>query len=44
MKGDDRREPLLNAAESQTPSMCGSSVHGNRETPAASNGPASDAR
>ncbi len=33
MKGDDRREPLFDAAESETPSMCGNSLHGNRETP-----------
>jgi len=33
MKADDRREPVFNAAESQTPSMCGNSVHGNRESP-----------
>ena len=36
MKGDDRREPLFDAAESQTPSMRGNSLHGNRETPAIS--------
>ncbi len=36
MKGDDRREPLFDAAESQTPSMRGSSMRGNRETPVAS--------
>ena len=36
MKSDDRREPLFDAAESQTPSMSGSSVCGNRETPATS--------
>ena len=36
MKGDDRREPLFDAAESKTPSMCGNSLHGNRETPATS--------
>ena len=33
MKADDRREPVFNAAESQTPRMRGNSVHGNRETP-----------
>lgn len=33
MKADDRREPVVNAAESKTPSMCGNSVHGNRESP-----------
>jgi hypothetical protein len=33
MKADDRREPVFNAAESQTPSMCGNSMHGNRESP-----------
>jgi hypothetical protein len=32
MKSDDRREPLFDAAESQTPSMCGNSLRGNRET------------
>jgi RNA-directed DNA polymerase len=36
MKGDERREPLFDAAESKTPSMCGNSLHGNRETPATS--------
>jgi hypothetical protein len=36
MKGDDRREPLLNAAESETLSMCGDSMRGNRETLGAS--------
>ena len=34
MKGDDRREPLFDAAESQTPSMCGNSMRENRETQA----------
>ena len=32
MKSDDRREPLFDAAESKTPSMCGNSLRGNRET------------
>ena len=32
MKGDERREPLFDAAESKTPSMCGNSLRGNRET------------
>ena len=36
MKGDDRRQPLFDAAESQTPSMRGNSLRGNRETPATS--------
>jgi RNA-directed DNA polymerase len=36
MKSDDRREPLFDAAESQTPGMRGSSMRGNRETPATS--------
>jgi RNA-directed DNA polymerase len=36
MKGDDRREPLFDAAESKTPSMRGNSLRGNRETPATS--------
>ncbi len=31
MKGDDRCEPLFDAAESQTPSMCGNSMRENRE-------------
>ena len=30
--GDDRREPLGDAAESETLSMRGNSLHGNRET------------
>jgi RNA-directed DNA polymerase len=34
MKSDDRREPLFDAAESQTPSMCGNSMRENRETQA----------
>ena len=32
MNSDDRREPLFDAAESQTPGMCGNSLRGNRET------------
>ena len=33
MRADDKREPALNAAESETPRMHGNSVHGNREIP-----------
>jgi len=33
MKADDRREPVFNAAESETPRMRGNSMHGNRESP-----------
>ena len=35
MKGDDKREPLFDAAESKTPSMRGNSMRENRETLAA---------
>ena len=34
MKGDDRREPLFDAAESKTPCMRGNSMRENRETQA----------
>ena len=34
MKGDGRREPLFDAAESKTPSMRGNSMRENRETQA----------
>jgi RNA-directed DNA polymerase len=34
MKGDDRRQPLFDAAESKTPSMRGNSMRENRETQA----------
>ncbi len=34
MKGDDKREPLFDAAESKTPCMRGNSMRENRETPA----------
>ena len=34
MKGDDKREPLFDAAESKTPCMRGNSMRENRETQA----------
>ena len=34
--GDDRREPSMNPAQSQTPGMSGNSMRENRETPRAS--------
>lgn len=36
MRADDSREPVLDAAESETPRMRGNSQHGNRESPGAS--------
>lgn len=32
MRTDDYRESVLDAAESETPCMCGNSPHGNRES------------
>ena len=42
--GDDRREPSMNPAQSQTPGMSGNSMRENRETPRASGSSTPDRR